>query len=150
MEDLVDPLAKKLGLSDEFKAKIRFYEAHGNKVYKSVNMDYAVASLNEFVTLYAEVTPDDELEVGENDRIVSVYQFDKEPSKAHGIPFLFLMKDGEDFAHTKERLSKRTGIKGKQFEKIKFAVVQRSAYSKPEYLEDGKHLLILHYTQGGS
>ena len=39
---------------------------------------------------------------------------------------------------TKERLSKRTGVKGKQFEKIKFAIVQRSAYSKPIYLNDGE------------
>lgn len=41
------------------------------------------------------------------------------------------------FKDTKERLSKRTGIKGKQFEKIKFAIVARASYSKPEYLTDG-------------
>jgi ubiquitin carboxyl-terminal hydrolase 7 len=34
-------------------------------------------------------------------------------------------------------LQTRTGIKGKPFEKIKFAVVQKSNYSKPMYLEDG-------------
>lgn len=45
---------------------------------------------------------------------------------------------GEIFKETKERLSKRTGIKGKQFEKIKFAVVPRGLYSNPKYLEDGK------------
>lgn len=44
---------------------------------------------------------------------------------------------GEVFSKTKERLSKRTGIKGKQFEKIKFAVVPRTLYSNPRYLEDG-------------
>ena len=35
------------------------------------------------------------------------------------------------------RLSKRIGIKGKQFDKIKFAIIQRSIYSKPAYLNDG-------------
>ena len=35
------------------------------------------------------------------------------------------------------RLSKRIGIKGKQFDKIKFAIIQRSIYSKPVYLNDG-------------
>lgn len=45
---------------------------------------------------------------------------------------------GEIFKETKERLSKRTGIKGKQFEKIKFAVVPKSLYSNPRYLDDGK------------
>lgn len=44
---------------------------------------------------------------------------------------------GELFKETKERLSKRIGVKGKQFEKIKFAITHRSAYSKPTYLTDG-------------
>jgi ubiquitin carboxyl-terminal hydrolase 7 len=43
----------------------------------------------------------------------------------------------EKFSDTKKRLEKRTGIKGKNFEKIKFAVVKRSSYSKPTYLTDG-------------
>lgn len=46
-------------------------------------------------------------------------------------------KQGENFADTKKRLEKRTGIKGKSFEKIKIAVVRRSNYSKPQYLNDG-------------
>jgi hypothetical protein len=45
---------------------------------------------------------------------------------------------GEIFKETKERLSKRTGIKGKQFEKIKFAVIPHGSYSRPKVLEDGK------------
>jgi ubiquitin carboxyl-terminal hydrolase 7 len=43
----------------------------------------------------------------------------------------------EKFSDTKKRLEKRTGMKGKNFEKIKFAVVKRSSYSKPTYLHDG-------------
>ena len=46
-------------------------------------------------------------------------------------------EQGEPFSKTKQRLEKRTGIKGKQFEKIKFAVVPRISYSKPIYLVDG-------------
>ena len=48
------------------------------------------------------------------------------------------MGQGEAFAETKKRLEKRTGLKGKSFEKIKFAVVRRAHYSKPVYLKDGK------------
>ena len=44
---------------------------------------------------------------------------------------------GEAFKDTKQRLSKRTGIKGKQFDKIKVALIQRPNYSKPVYLTDG-------------
>lgn len=54
-------------------------------------------------------------------------------------PFLKLTAiKGEKFVDTKKRLEKRTGLKGKSFEKIKFAVVRRANYSKPQYLEDGK------------
>jgi ubiquitin carboxyl-terminal hydrolase 7 len=31
----------------------------------------------------------------------------------------------------------RTGLKGKLFEKIKFSVVKKTAFSKPIYLNDG-------------
>ena len=43
---------------------------------------------------------------------------------------------GEKFSETKKRLEKRTGIKGKNFEKIKFALIQRALYSKPTYITD--------------
>ncbi len=39
---------------------------------------------------------------------------------------------------TRKRLEKRTGFKGKNFEKIKFAVVKRGgSYAKPVYLQGG-------------
>lgn len=49
---------------------------------------------------------------------------------------------GEKFVDTKKRLEKRTGIKGKSFEKIKFAIARRANYSKPQYLNDGSSTLI--------
>ena len=47
------------------------------------------------------------------------------------------------FKDTKDRLSKRTGIKGKQFERIKFALISRSSYARPEYLKDGKSIHVV-------
>lgn len=44
---------------------------------------------------------------------------------------------GEVFKDTKERLSVRLGLKGKQFDKIKFAIVPRSIYAKPSPLNEG-------------
>ena len=52
---------------------------------------------------------------------------------------------GETFADTKKRLEKRTGLKGKSFEKIKFALVRRAHYSKPNYLNDGESCLESYY-----
>ncbi len=50
-------------------------------------------------------------------------------------------QQGEPFSETKKRLEARTGYKGKSFEKIKFALVRRMPYSKPQYLDDGMFYL---------
>lgn len=42
------------------------------------------------------------------------------------------------FKDTKARLSEWTKIKGKQFDKIKFAIVSKPHFSRPDYLDDGK------------
>lgn len=49
---------------------------------------------------------------------------------------LLTLGQNEPFSETKKRLEKRTGIKGKAFEKIKFALVKR--YGKLTYLVDGE------------
>jgi ubiquitin carboxyl-terminal hydrolase 7 len=48
------------------------------------------------------------------------------------------MQQGEPFSAFKQRISDFTKIKGKQLDKIKFALVARPQYSKPEYIDDGK------------
>lgn len=93
------------------------------------------------MAIYGERIPEEELNMDteHGDRIINCFHFDKEPSKAHNIPFFFVLKEGEVFKETKERLSKRTGIKGKNLEKIKFAVVRgNQSYSRPVYVEEGE------------
>lgn len=136
ISDLLLGLQKKLNLSDEEIEKCRVYESHGNKFFKALPAEHNVLAINEFFVIYVERIPDEELQE-ENPRYLSAFHFDKEPAKTHGVPFRFLLKEGELFKDTKERLSKRTGIKGKQFEKIKFALMPRQPYPKPDYLNDG-------------
>lgn len=140
--DVMAALQKKLNIDDEALQNIRIYEAHGGKVYKELADDFTVSAINEFVVLYAEKISDDELNASEDDRAVYCFHYDKEPTKPHGIPFKFIIKPGETFKDTRERIGKRTGIKGKNLEKIKFAIVSRALYSKPRYLEDGKSLFL--------
>jgi ubiquitin carboxyl-terminal hydrolase 7 len=139
LEDVVAQLKIKASLSDEVAERLRFYETHNAKVHRQLPTDHAVGSINEFFPIYVEPVPEEEDEMGENDRLVRACHFDKDVTKTHSIPFLFLVKDGEPFSATKERLSRRTGIKGKQFEKIKFAVVARVQLTK--YLADEDVLL---------
>ncbi|KJY02284.1 ubiquitin carboxyl-terminal hydrolase like protein [Zymoseptoria brevis] len=136
---VLDGIQKRLDLPSEALERIRFYEAHGNKVYKTLPNSHAVAALNEFMTVIAERVPDEETELdAENgDRLLFCFHFEKEPSKSHGVPFIFLMKAGEIFKETKERISKRTGIKGKSLEKVRFAIIKGGQnFSKPVWIED--------------
>lgn len=134
---MITALAKKLSLDAATAQLVRIYEAHAGKVYKELSEECVIAAINEYVTLYAEKVPDDELNANEDDKAIFCFHYDKEPTKPHGVPFKFVLKPGEAFKETRERLSARTGIKGKLLEKIKFAVVSRSMYRKPRYLEDG-------------
>jgi ubiquitin carboxyl-terminal hydrolase 7 len=109
-------------------------------VYKELKSNYNVAGINEYVSLFAEEMPEEEREAAETDSSIYAMHFNKEPTKTHGVPFKFMLKKDETFKDTKARLEKRTGIKGKAFEKIKFAVVPRISYSRPIYLNDGEFL----------
>jgi ubiquitin carboxyl-terminal hydrolase 7 len=122
-----------------------------------MNPEYSVASISEYITLVAERIPEEDVDVDPG-HFIQAFHFQGEPNKPHGIPFKFSIRrvsryrttpyllayftnysKDEKFSETRKRLEKRTGIKGKNFEKIKFAVVKRSSYSKPTYLEDGTH-----------
>lgn len=120
--------------------QIRFYETHSNRIFKPIDSNHSISEINEFMSIYGERIPEEELNTDpeSGDRLISCFHFEKEPSKTHNIPFFFIMKEGEIFKETKERLSKRTGIKGKLLEKIKFSVVRGGqSYSRPAYVEEG-------------
>ena len=50
---------------------------------------------------------------------------------------LLTRNQGEPFSETKQRLSDFTKIKGKQLDKIKFVLVSKPQYTRPESVEDG-------------
>ncbi|KAF2403000.1 ubiquitin carboxyl-terminal hydrolase 21 [Trichodelitschia bisporula] len=137
IQNVVLSLQRKVpALTDEIFDRIRVFEVHNNKIYRECSPNYAIANLTDFVNLFIEIKPEEEIDYPEGDHLALAFHFEKEVSRAHGIPFVFLMKKGETFKETKERLSRRTGLKGKSFEKIRFAVIPRSNYQRPLYLED--------------
>jgi len=140
VSDIVAQLKRKANIPDDIAQRVRVFEAHNYKIHRDCALTYPVMNFNEYTTLYAEPRLQEELDAGENDRICYAFNFDREMSKSWGHPFVFLVKEGELFSATKERLSERLSVKGKTFEKIKFAVVPRSGYGKPEYLSDGMEL----------
>ncbi|CAI6294669.1 unnamed protein product [Periconia digitata] len=134
--DVVEALQQKCSLSDDIVADMQVYEAHNCKWLKSLGSDFQVMGIPDYVQVYIAAFPKEE----ESTKKVSVFHFDKEPSKVHGIPFQFPLKEGETFGDTKQRLSDFVKIKGKQFDKIKFAAVTKPHYSRPQYLEDDDNL----------
>ncbi|KAF2826913.1 cysteine proteinase [Ophiobolus disseminans] len=135
VSDLLEALQKKANISDEIMSQIRVYEANMHKFHKSLPPEYQVMSLYEYTQLYAAPFSDID-----SPKKITAFHFDREPSKAHGVPFIFALKEDELFSETKQRLSEFTKIKGKQFDKIKFALVTRGQTSKPEYLDDDEIL----------
>lgn len=139
IEDVISGLIKKAQLPEEAEAgKIRIFEANNHRFFRDMSREYPVISINEYTTLLAERTLPEEADATDKEYI-NCFHFQNEATRPHGIPFRFLMVPGEIFVDTKKRLEKRTGLKGKSFEKIKFALVRRP-YSKVHYLQDGEEL----------
>lgn len=90
--DLVAALKIKASRQDCPAEHIRVYEVHGSKIYKMLHPSFNVTGISDYVSLYAETIPDEELHPGEKTRFINAFQFNKEPSRAHGVPFRFLVK----------------------------------------------------------
>lgn len=71
---------------------MRVYETHSGKIYKELPENFNIAGINEFVTLYAEKIPEEELNMPEDERVINAFNFDREPNKPHGVPFKFVVK----------------------------------------------------------
>jgi ubiquitin carboxyl-terminal hydrolase 7 len=118
--DLLEALQAKANIPADVMNRVRVYEAHNHKWYKDLDADTQIMSIGEYFDVYACAFPEEGSE-----RSITVFHF--------GFP----LKDGEPFSETKKRLSDFMKIKGKPFDKIKFALVTKPQYSKPEYLTDG-------------
>nr|POE65665.1 ubiquitin carboxyl-terminal hydrolase 21 [Quercus suber] len=144
LKDVLVALQKRVELPDEILDQIRFYESNNHKVYKVLPLTTSVMALNDYNTIYAEQIPEEERtfeaevaqdpEKARGDRVISCYHFEKDPTKTHGSPFFFLMREDEKWEVTRERLSKRTGFKGKNLEKVRFAAIR--GYQRPVYIEN--------------
>lgn len=146
MSDIIAELQVKASMPDEAIEELRFVEVSHGKVYKILANDAPVASINEYTTIYAERTPKEDLEVDPMDpsrRLITCFHYDKEPAKYHGVPFIFTLIEGETFKDTKVRLEKRTKIKSKQFEKVKFSVIRgNDSYARAIAIDDDEEILI--------
>ncbi|RGB42730.1 ICP0-binding domain of ubiquitin-specific protease 7-domain-containing protein [Rhizophagus diaphanus] len=140
VSEIIKEILKKVTLSSP-DAKIRLYEVMNHKIQKEYKETELTGRIQEFMTLYAEEIPQDELLANSNDQIIQVYHFIKDPIQTHGIPFKFVIKNGETLTDIKIRLQLRLGMNKIEFSRIKIAIISEITYEKPEYLEDDDIIL---------
>ena len=90
--DLQVGLQKKLNLEEDAIKYLRVFEAHSGKVHREHPQDSKISGVNDFVPLYAEKIPDEEFNLEQGERVVSAFNFDREPNRPHGVPFKFVIK----------------------------------------------------------
>lgn len=66
------------------------------------------------------------MECEAGDRIITAYHFNRDPLRPHGIPFYFVLKQGEVFSSAKCRLQDRIGMSDKDFQKVKIVLVLKN------------------------
>lgn len=92
ISDLLSGLQKKANLDEDTIREVRIYETHAGKIYRDFPVDTKIAGINEFVTLYAERMPEEEVNMGEGERTINAYNFDRDLNRPHGVPFKFVLK----------------------------------------------------------
>lgn len=141
VNDIIEEISKHEKVTSSPNSRIRLFDVHHNKIQKEYTGTEPIERIQEHATLYAEEIPQDEIDADQNDRTIQVYHFTKDPIRVHGIPFKFVIKNGETLADTKVRLRHRLGMNEKDFSKVKIAIVPGASYAKPEYLEDDDIIL---------
>ncbi|PKY58830.1 cysteine proteinase [Rhizophagus irregularis] len=135
ISDLKEEILKKVSLSSP-NSRIRLFEVHHNKINKDYSGTEPIESIQEFATLYAEEIPMDEIVANQYDRIIQICHFKEDPISLHGIPFKFIIKNGEKLIDTKVRLRQRLGMSENDFSKVKISIMPGTLYARPEYLYD--------------
>ncbi|KAL0736443.1 hypothetical protein Bca4012_012653 [Brassica carinata] len=114
--DVINELKTKVELSHP-DAELRILEVFYHKIYK---------------------IPEEEKNIGPNDRLILVYHFAKETGQNQqvqnfGEPFFLVIHEGETLEEIKNRIQKKLHVSDEDFAKWKFAFM---SMGRPEYLQD--------------
>ena len=112
---VIDILRSKVTLSEGGSGHMRIFDVSTHKIQRQLEDTMSIQQVTDFANLYAEEIPKEEVEKAVEDKVISAFHFSKEPVRAHGIPFKFVIKPGEKLPETKVRLQARTGIPDKDW-----------------------------------
>ncbi|KAL0709113.1 hypothetical protein Bca4012_016091 [Brassica carinata] len=136
--DVIDELKTKVELSHP-DAELRLLEVFYHKIYKIFPLTERIENINDqYWTVRAEEIPEEEKNIGPNDRLILVYHFAKETGQNQqvqnfGEPFFLVIHEGETLEEIKKRIQKKLHVSDEDFAKWKFAFM---SMGRPEYLQD--------------
>ncbi|XP_031094460.1 ubiquitin carboxyl-terminal hydrolase 12-like [Ipomoea triloba] len=137
--DVLNDLKTKVELSHQ-DAELRLLEVFYHKIYKIFPPQERIENINDqYWTLRAEEIPEEEKNLGPQDRLIHVYHFMKDAAQnqAHvqnfGEPFFLVIHERETLADVKTRIQKKLQVPDEEFSKWKFAFL---SLGRPEYLQD--------------
>ncbi|CAI9265965.1 unnamed protein product [Lactuca saligna] len=135
--DVINDLKTKVELSNP-DAELRLLEVFYHKIYKIFPLNEKIENINDqYWTLRAEEVPEEEKELGPQDRLIHVYHFMKDTAQNQvqnfGEPFFLVIHEGETLAEVKLRIQKKLQVPDEEFSKWKFAFL---SLGRPTYLQD--------------
>ncbi|KAL4576689.1 hypothetical protein LXL04_012787 [Taraxacum kok-saghyz] len=136
--DVINDLKTKVELSNR-DAELRLLEVFYHKIYKIFPLNEKIENINDqYWTLRAEEVPEEEKELGPQDRLIHVYHFMKDTAQNQqvqnfGEPFFLVIREGETLAEVKLRIQKKLQVPDEEFSKWKFAFL---SLGRPTYLQD--------------
>ncbi|KAL6199593.1 hypothetical protein ACLB2K_029377 [Fragaria x ananassa] len=121
-------------------AELRLLEVFYHKIYKVFPQSEKIENINDqYWTLRAEEVPEEEKNLGPNDRVIHVYHFTKDTAQNQmqiqnfGEPFFLVIREGETLDEIRVRIQKKLQVADEEFAKWKFAFL---SLGRPEYLQD--------------
>ncbi|KAG8376856.1 hypothetical protein BUALT_Bualt09G0107400 [Buddleja alternifolia] len=137
--DVLNEIKTKVELSHP-SAELRLLEVFYHKIYKIFPPHEKIETINDqYFILRAEEIPEEEKNLGPNDRLIHVYHFTKESAQNQvqvmnfGEPFFLVIHEGETLTDVKVRIQKKLQVPDEEFSKWKFAFL---SLGHPEYLDD--------------
>jgi len=136
--DVINDLKTKVQLSSP-NAELRVLEVFYHKIYQIFPLLEKIENINDqYWTLRAEEIPEEEKNIGSNDRLIHVYHFMKDINQTQqiqnfGDPFFLLVREGETLAEVKKRIQSKLQVSDEEFSKWKFAFI---SMNRPDYLQD--------------
>ncbi|XP_024515070.1 ubiquitin carboxyl-terminal hydrolase 12 [Selaginella moellendorffii] len=137
--DVINELKGLVELSNP-DAELRILEVFYHKIYKIFPANEKIENINDqYWTLRAEEIPEEEKNLGPQDRLIHVYHYTRDAVQNNmvqnfGEPFFLAVRENETLAEVRDRIQAKLQVPDDEFSKWKFAFL---SLGRPDYLHNG-------------